>query len=74
LTQKKIFKKIIFQAQQYHDKGKLLELSARQLDYSLSSDADLKRELTSEALIRLIQKHNGAKNIFLSIHNFDKIL
>jgi hypothetical protein len=26
-----------------------------------SSDADLKRELTSEALIRLIQKHNGAK-------------
>ena len=40
----------------------------------LSSDADLKRELTSEALIRLIQKHNGAKNIFLSIHNFDKIL
>ena len=39
-----------------------------------SSDADLKRELTSEALIRLLQKHNGAKNIFFSIHNFDKIL
>ena len=35
----------------------------------LSYDADLRRELTSGALIRLIQKHNGAKNIFISIHN-----
>ena len=55
-------------------KGSFLELPVGQLDYSLSSDADLKRELTSEALIRLIEKYNGTKNIFLSIHNFDKIL
>jgi hypothetical protein len=54
-------KKLISQAQQYHDKGEYKEAfgtAGKAIRLFLSYDADLKREITSEELIRLIQKHN----------------
>lgn len=54
-------KKLISQAQQYHDKGEYKEAfgtAGKAIRLFLSYDAGLKREITSEELIRLIQKHN----------------
>jgi len=54
-------KKLISQAQQYYDKGEYKEAfgtAGKAIRLFLSYDADLKREITSEELIRLIQKHN----------------
>lgn len=54
-------KKLISQAQQYYDKGEYKEAfgtAGKAIRLFLSYDAGLKRELTSEELIRLIQKHN----------------
>jgi hypothetical protein len=54
-------KKLISQAQQYHDKGEYKEAfgtAGKAIRLFLSYDASLNRELTSEELIRLIQKHN----------------
>ena len=54
-------KKLISQTQQYYDKGEYkeaLELPAKQLNYFSTTDAGLQREITSEELIILLQKHN----------------
>ena len=54
-------KKLISQAQQYYDKGEYKEAfgtAGKAIKLFLSYDADLKREITSEELIRLIRKHN----------------
>jgi hypothetical protein len=54
-------KKLISQAQQYHDKGEYKEAfgtAGKAIRLFLSYDVGLKREITSEELIRLIQKHN----------------
>ena len=54
-------KKLISQAQQYHDKGEYKEAfgtAGKAIRLFLSYDAGLKREITSEELIRLIQKYN----------------
>ena len=54
-------KKLISQAQQYHDKGEYKEAfgtAGKAIRLFLSYDAGLQREVTSEELIRLIQKHN----------------
>jgi hypothetical protein len=54
-------KKLISQAQQYRDKGEYKEAfgtAGKAIRLFLSYDAGLKREITSEELIRLIQKHN----------------
>src|SRR5574339_944385 len=54
-------KKLISQAQQYHDKGEYKEAfgtAGKAIRLFLSYDAGLKREITSQELIRLIQKHN----------------
>ena len=54
-------KKLISQAQQYYDKGEYKEAfgtAGKAIKLFLSYDAGLKREITSEELIRLIQKHN----------------
>jgi hypothetical protein len=54
-------KKLISQAQQYHDKGEYKEAFAtagKAIRLFLRYDVGLKREITSEELIRLIQKHN----------------
>ena len=54
-------KKLISQAQQYHDKGEYKEAfgtAGKAIRLFLSYDAGLKREITSEELIRLIQKNN----------------
>ncbi|MDR4511798.1 MAG: hypothetical protein MRJ93_08855 [Nitrososphaeraceae archaeon] len=54
-------KKLISQAQQYHDKGEYKEafgIAGKAIRLFLSYDAGFKRETTSEELIRLIQKHN----------------
>jgi len=58
-------KKLISQAQQYHDKGEYKEafgIAGKAIRLFLSYDAGLKREITSEELIRLIQKHNYPKD------------
>ncbi len=54
-------KKLISQAQQYYDKGEYKEAfgtAGKAIRLFLSHDAGLKREITSEELIRLLQKHN----------------
>ena len=54
-------KKLISQAQQYYDKGEYKEAfgtAGKAIKLFLSYDAGLKREITSEELIRLIRKHN----------------
>ena len=54
-------KKLISQAQQYYDKGEYKEAfgtAGKAIKLFLSYDADFKREITSEELIRLIRKHN----------------
>jgi hypothetical protein len=54
-------KKLISQAQIYHDKGEYKEAfgtAGKAIRLFLSYDADLQREVTSEELLRLIQKHN----------------
>ena len=54
-------KKLISQAQQYYDKGEYKEAfgtAGKAIKLFLSYDADLKREITTEELIRLIRKHN----------------
>ena len=58
-------KKLISRAQQYHDKGEYKEAfgtAGKAIRLFLSYDAGLKREITSEELIRLIQKHNYPKD------------
>jgi hypothetical protein len=55
-------KKLISQAQQYHDKGEHKEAfgtAGKAIRLFLSYDAGLKREITSEELIRLIKKYNN---------------
>jgi len=55
-------KKLIFQAQQYYDQGEYKEAfgtAGKAIRLFLSHDAGLKREITSQELIRLIQKHNN---------------
>ena len=54
-------KKLISQAQQYHDKGKYKEAfgtAGKAIRLFLSYDIGLKREITNEELIRSIQKHD----------------
>ena len=54
-------KKLIDEAIQYHDKGHYKEAfgtAGKSIRMFLSHDAGIKREITSEELIRLIQKNN----------------
>jgi hypothetical protein len=53
--------KLISQAQQYYDKGEYKEAfgtAGKAIRLFLSQDTGLKKEITSEELLRLIQKHN----------------